>query len=1422
MTDSLQCRGEALASQDVIVERFVRPGGTAPSVHDHGFLPDIDTLYGKIASPHTVRLEDILESRCTVLLGEPGIGKSTVMALRRHAIGEEAVAFDLRCDSARAVLECSEVLAWQHGQRELHLIIDSIDEADNSDFARLFWGVLRKGPAAQLRLEMACRAAEWPKVLKAELPQIFSSDEVKYFHVEPLRRQDVAAIAGSRGVDGNEFLDAVHRGGLGALAAVPMTLRLLLTLYKKNVNLPSSPAEIYEKACLELCQEHSDTKPIKPHRLDATVMLDRAAEIAAICILCRRGHLVDASIASLDSELPILELVHILPSLSEGVVRETLRTGLFSGRSQGSWGWFHQSFPEFLTARWISRSAISEVQLRQLLFHPSNSSALVPQLAGVATWLGAMDPRVANLLSRYAPETFVAIRSDMATNGQRAVATETLLRRFASLESTDWLSRDEARRLSHPQLSLQLSPYISDSNTNLAALKRAISIAASNELADLAPAVCALAVNKTMSASIRAESIDAAFLMAPDASQVAILMRSLLESDAAEKVPDDVRGAILKNLWPRWISSKELFQFLTTPIKSFYTGGYDHFLWNLRHSLQSANLLDALAWVDQLGRQGHLYDWLSTEKLSSSICRTALDQAENEQVRTALAALVLHLLQKAQPIFRNNERDPEIDMAVVDPGRLKARLLLGELSKITNDPSHDAFLTVSPFGEAPFATDEDVPWLLEQWRNTKGSAQEYFCHVIYRLVGQTSTRSSLALVLNEIGDERESPLLPIPRWVELDSEEAATQKAVHQSEIRHFEFLKRQQEEKSAAKQKRELLFTNATAGDEDSWLQYVTNANGEAKSGQLGYLESIFHLTERTNEETSRLVACAEQYLIRQHDSPIVPSRKTQHEKSAGPWVAYLSLRLLHLKTPDSERLARYSGICINAVVALSVYYLEHETDRAAHRILMMLGFTANQSKFLESLRWVLERDVRQNSSPAIWNYLPKEGTVCDAIVELAEELGNRKGVGMLLEGLLIVDRERAVKWAAAHVRSESKDPRKQRWSRLIRRKRNGDRNKGNERHWWRSNAMLVSIARCREQIAPILARDGRSDSWELAWQICLLEPHLAWQIFPNLHDKLHDEDWGATLADTQLSSLFEWLEQHVPIIKDEDDDFSFESRFRQGLVTRLANRGTAEAVQQLQRLQLLFPESTLLKYAYSRATQQMLENSWSPLSSADFTRFFANGGSRLVSSDEQLLAVVFEALEAYQLEIQGETPAVGDLWSNSFVDRHKLYRPKDENDFSDHLARFLRRQLSGTVVNREVEIRPHDADRAGEHIDLLIQATYVEKHQTFQVVVEAKGSWNPSLETDVENQLRNRYLAHGNIHCGIYLVGWFACANWDSKDWRQRATRKRNRADIATLLEAKALELSTDGRQIRVLVLDLTMGNSTAGIIQDEDATG
>src|SRR3990167_5740391 len=61
-------------------ERFWYPRGSSLNLSDDGFLPDPYSAHGRIANPKLVSLSKIHEAKALVLLGDPGMGKSTVMS----------------------------------------------------------------------------------------------------------------------------------------------------------------------------------------------------------------------------------------------------------------------------------------------------------------------------------------------------------------------------------------------------------------------------------------------------------------------------------------------------------------------------------------------------------------------------------------------------------------------------------------------------------------------------------------------------------------------------------------------------------------------------------------------------------------------------------------------------------------------------------------------------------------------------------------------------------------------------------------------------------------------------------------------------------------------------------------------------------------------------------------------------------------------------------------------------------------------------------------------------------------------------------------------------------------------------------------------------------------------------------------------
>lgn len=116
---------------------------------------------------------------------------------------------------------------------------------------------------------------------------------------------------------------------------------------------------------------------------------------------------------------------------------------------------------------------------------------------------------------------------------------------------------------------------------------------------------------------------------------------------------------------------------------------------------------------------------------------------------------------------------------------------------------------------------------------------------------------------------------------------------------------------------------------------------------------------------------------------------------------------------------------------------------------------------------------------------------------------------------------------------------------------------------------------------------------------------------------------------------------------------------------------------------------------------------NTWKSPRQEELLQIVLNQDKRLVVDGHQLLHVLLESLKRLELELQGETSACRDLWDKD-KGGNNLFRPIDENAFSDYVKRFLDRDLKlrGIVVNREVELRRSYGGNPGERTDIHVDA--------------------------------------------------------------------------------------------------------------------
>jgi hypothetical protein len=169
---------------------------------DQGFFPDPECDGVHDPATDITEIQPDSAVPCTVLLGEPGMGKSRELALLRDHTPATSSSrlFDLRgySDEGRlvtSIFHSPEVTAWINGDGILHLFLDSLDEClvRIDTVASVIADELENldSHKDRLRLYITCRTAPWPTFLETRLKQFFGEQHFRILEIAPLRRKDV-------------------------------------------------------------------------------------------------------------------------------------------------------------------------------------------------------------------------------------------------------------------------------------------------------------------------------------------------------------------------------------------------------------------------------------------------------------------------------------------------------------------------------------------------------------------------------------------------------------------------------------------------------------------------------------------------------------------------------------------------------------------------------------------------------------------------------------------------------------------------------------------------------------------------------------------------------------------------------------------------------------------------------------------------------------------------------------------------------------------------------------------------------------------------------------------------------------------------------------------------------------------------------
>lgn len=1374
-------------------------------------------------------LESLSGVPCLVLLGEPGIGKSDEIQ-KAFASFQTPNPDDVKLlypdgpvESFREIFSHEIFSEWLSGEHNLYLFVDGLDEEPIGfdEIKKIITSKVKySSPKTIKRLffRVTCRTAAWSETLGETLVEIWGENSTGIYELSHLRQEDILLAANEEGLDPDAFYEEVERVGVNALAAKPLTLKSLLREFDQtNGQLPSLQIELYERYCKALCEEPNQLRQEVPRfrgQLSPEQRMAVASQIAAILLLTKHNAIWRYSTLEElpESTIAVDELYAGQTDVTREMIEEALATGLFASRGEKRLGWAHQSYAEFLAARYMHHE-LDIPQIKNLIFHPHDEK-IKPELIEVAAWLASMSDEVLDLILD-AEEVVTLFKSSVVVSdtGKRAKITACLLEsldRGALLDAGfNWKSRNRRyQRLEHPSIAEQLRPYIGDNSKRLLARYVAVDVTEVCQLQELENVLLEVALDQNQAYEIRKEASFAVSRIGTNDAK--LKLKPLIYGDPADR-DDDLKAAGLFAVYPNQITTEELFSILTPRKRDNYLGMYSSFLH--RVSLEDCPITDvviALKWVKWY-TDNYVHDFRdidhTMQDVINDVMLRAWDNLDQPEVLTAFAEAAVARLFKHQPIVGRDQdfRGESAESLQVFRNQLlsdhdKRRKVLDASLPLLLDTKYGPFWLGSH--ETPLVLRDDLEWAIDRFHQAKSSEMEQLCLELLRMVFDRWNLHHMnamyeAMQQDEVLAEKFHHAFVVELGSELASKLREDHKRMHDIEARRPTTTQPRAELNPRPEVHISEYLDKCEREDAKLWWHVnqwmLMNPDG---SYLFEYLPDLTGLPgwEHANETTRlRIVTTGLNYLYEADPEPVqwFGTQKMWRPALAGYRMLYFLMRVPEIiENLEVSLWKKWASI----IVAYPSHILNQE--RETHQKLVAAAF---QHAKEEMLQLVLELIGKRNQGGqevfSVSELLHKFEYCWDT--DLSEVLYNKlrheefypHSYREILRQLLSHDHSATIDFALSLVIPVPSD---------------------NEA---REQAVQIAIQ--------LMTQPKSVHWWSEIWIVLQNDVEFGRSVIQGVADSFdHVAAIGSRLKEIELAEFYIWVANQYPPNEERDfaNGWSSIGRWRDTLLDHLIARGTTETVLGLQSILTVFPELYQAKRGLERV-QKQLRRIWEPPKPAEILALVRNRNARIVQSSNQLLMVIIESLKRLQIEFQAETPMSFALWN--IVSQNHICRPKDENDLSNYIKHYLETDLGmrGVIVNREVEIRRRygDGGNPGERTDIYVAVSHTNKIESqtdpLVVIVEVKGSWHPEVKEAMRTQLAERYLADTKYSYGLYLVGWFNCLQWQQDTTDSRITGSPTKHDTCESLnkslseQAEELMSTKPGLVVNSFIIDISL---------------
>jgi hypothetical protein len=1395
-----------------LAPRFWLPYGKEISLVDQGFIYEAPAFWSDAYPAELNPLQDLAAIPCLVLIGEPGLGKSTAMRIEftrlqsQLAGGPDRVQWvSLGTTREREVLSGQIFAAkpfqeWLAGDGHLHLFLDSLDEARLRipRVAELLLEGLAGAPFGRLSLRLSCRSANRHYGLERGLREQFAASNFAEFELAPLTKRDVLAAASARDLEAETILTKIIERELQPLAMVPESLNFLLDVAEETGDLPTSRTEAYEQGLRLLVREpDEDRREEERDRLPSTQRLALASRIAAALVLSGRTSVRlderpvgsdQASVAQFagGSETDRVTALPVAVDATVANLTEVLHTALFTSHGERGHGFGQASYAEFLCARWLACGGLAPGQLEQLLFMESAEGLrVIPQLNEVAAWLADQDSIFSARLLECDPSVLLRAEPVNLDEGGRRQLVDALIAGIISHDVDRWDRRMRAKypALRHPGLAAQLGAVIGDRDANSRARQVACDVAGACSLQALEPELTDIALDVSEDREARSAALSA--LGHIEDAKHRSRLRPLALEPLDDDPDDDLKGGALLALWPGELGAAELFASLSPPKRKNLLGQYKGFLFNqLLAGLEPEDLPIALAWAAKLP-----VDHFPTDALSDVRERLLLEAWPRLDVGGELldryADVIVGLLAGHANLLSSEAAKEHPEVFVEREGR--RHLIRALISRLGDTEVEPGALVLS---RPPLLNGADTAWLAQLLLDREaegGEEAETLAHLLESLV-------SLGGEDEPVMQARESSSrlrrLTARHYDSVELGSAAAARARESYELWHSHRHHDEEEplDLDIAGKVREAL-DRFEAGDVDGFWIATRWLEIDLEKKERAYLVSDltrlpgWRLLE--DGDRDRIRTAARSYL--DGASPDPKSWFSRDFVNWPAWAGYRALRLLHSEGEqvgqalvDPALWARWAPIV--------VHWPRNDGDGEGEGAFNDWAIAQALAKAPgETVTWfsrALDRQLRKEGHPFILHRFRQVWHPLLEGVILRRARRSNLGAEQRTELLEVLLRNGSTE-ARAHAR------------RLI------------------SSVALAGGERRNElavRVAVLLAVEAGAGDWERIW--ALIETDEAFGI--SLVERLAagERHRVGELSPRQAGELFSWILARYPYGGDPvEDEVHFVTareqvgHYRDRILNMLGEGQSRESVAELGRLIAAHPELEFLPRLRRQAERRLQRSEWVPPAPQHVVRLAEDTVRRHVRSASDLRQIAIASLERAQERLSGLRPAIADLWDLGTV------RPKRERLVGAWIERHLRDDLvgRGIIVGREVEVRAHPKGQMGESVDILlsaIAAPEIDGAPEVSVSLELKCCWNRDLETAMEGQLLDRYLDVENNQ-GLYVIAHFDSPQWEDGDAVNRsACRRRDFKSSRSFFSAQAAALSAkELADISAFVLDCSL---------------